>query len=81
MRPLLQISAAYIIKSPALSADSDVTFYCRYSFKESGESAAVGGKKAKVCNLEEEFGFEEFDRAEYDDWKRRMLNAAGLIET
>ena len=70
-----------ISKLPQLFAESDTSFYCRYSFKESEEGTSVGGKKARVRNVEEEFGFEDFDRAEYDNWKRRMLNAAGLIET
>ena len=41
----------------------------------------VGGKKAKISNMDEEFGFEEFDPVEYNAWKQRMLRAAGLVET
>jgi len=45
------------------------------------ENSVIGGKKAKLSNVDEEFGFEEFDPVEYNAWKQRMLRAAGLIET
>ena len=49
---------------------------------EATESAvASGGKRAKASAAEEEFGFEEFDPVEFNEWKQRMLRAARLIKT